>query len=139
MHPIVENFCSFYHQLDHNSAHRLAEIYSRDVEFIDPIHHLKGIDNLFKYLHDMMKDVIECRFDITQVMEQENEAYVSWVMHFTHPRLNGSQAIEVPGVSFLRFNQRIEFHQDYYDVGAMLYEHIPLLGSVVGKIKQRLT
>ena len=139
MHATLENFCSFYRQLDQQSAHHLADIYSQDIEFIDPIHRLKNIDNLYRYLHDMMRDVIDCRFDIQQVMEQEGEAYVRWIMHFSHPRLRSGQPIEVPGVSWLRYNHRIYFHQDYYDAGAMLYEHIPLLGRVVEKIKQRMT
>jgi len=32
----------------------------------------------------------------------------------------------------------IVYHKDYYDLGEMVYEHIPLLGFFVKKIKKRL-
>ena len=41
------------------------------------------------------------------------------------------------GVSKLEFNEKIYKHQDFYDLGAMLYEHIPVLGSLVKIIKTK--
>jgi hypothetical protein len=32
----------------------------------------------------------------------------------------------------------IVYHKDYYDLGEMVYEHVPLLGFVIKKIKGRL-
>ena len=48
--------------------------------------------------------------------------------------------IILPGVSYLTFEDgKIREQRDYYDLGAMLYEHVPLVGYVIDKIKQRLT
>ena len=35
-------------------------------------------------------------------------------------------------------NGKIYYHRDYFDMGAMVYEQLPLLGRIVRKIKQRL-
>ena len=44
----------------------------------------------------------------------------------------------VPGVSLLRLDKKIIEHHDYYDLGAMVYEHIPLFGGVVKGVKKRI-
>ncbi|MDJ0831953.1 MAG: nuclear transport factor 2 family protein [Gammaproteobacteria bacterium] len=138
MHALVNDFCQYYEKLDQNPLSQLGEIYSDDIEFCDPVHCVHGIETFTRYFEEMMQQVQRCWFDIEQVIEQDNEAYVRWVMNFQHPRLNGGNLIEVPGVSHLRFGEKIDYHCDYYDLGAMLYEHIPLLGSLVKGIKKRL-
>ncbi len=32
----------------------------------------------------------------------------------------------------------IIYHKDYYDLGEMVYEHVPILGFVIKKIKGKL-
>jgi hypothetical protein len=60
-------------------------------------------------------------------------------MKLKHPKLNGGQPVEVNGVSQIRFSgDRVIYHRDYFDLGEMLYENIPLLGVVIRNIKQRL-
>jgi ketosteroid isomerase-like protein len=138
MNPALENFNQFYQQLDSADLSGLNQVYHPDIEFIDPIHHMKGRQALDKYFKNMMEDLLHCNFEIHQVTEQEQEAFVIWTMHFQHPRLNKSKTIHVDGVSHLKFDDLVYFHRDYYDVGAMLYEHIPVLGGFVSGIRNRL-
>ena len=138
MQPLLDEFCQYYQELDQHPLSRLAEIYRDDIEFCDPVHCIHGIESFTGYFEQLMQQVQRCWFDIEQVMEQDQEAYVRWVMNFQHPRLNGGKLISVPGVSHLKFEQKVYYHCDYYDLGAMLYEHIPLLGGLVRGIKKRL-
>jgi hypothetical protein len=32
----------------------------------------------------------------------------------------------------------VYYHRDYYDAGSMLYEHIPLMGYAIRKIKKKV-
>jgi hypothetical protein len=32
----------------------------------------------------------------------------------------------------------VYLHHDYFDAGALLYEHVPILGGVIGWLKGRL-
>jgi hypothetical protein len=60
-------------------------------------------------------------------------------MTYAHPRLQRGQELTLEGISQLRFaDRRIIYQRDYYDLGAMLYEHLPLVGQVVRGIKRRL-
>ena len=58
-------------------------------------------------------------------------------MSFTHPKLAGGKAIIVDGATDLRFDEKITYHRDYIDMGQMLYEHIPVLGSAIRYIKKQ--
>ena len=58
-------------------------------------------------------------------------------MHLTLK--TGNKYINVDGITQLKVvDDIIVYHKDYYDLGEMVYEHIPLLGYFVKKIKTRL-
>ncbi len=139
MHTVLQKFSDFYRELDQQPLSQLADIYSDDVEFCDPVHCVQGLAALTGYFEHSMQGVTTCRFDIHAVDELNGEAYVRWTMHFSHPRLNRGAAIAVPGVSHLRLAERITWHRDYFDLGAMLYEQLPLLGGLIRLLKSRLS
>ncbi len=113
-----------------------ATVYSEDVVFIDPAHEVQGLEQLVKYSQSMYDNVIECRFEFTGVIEAESSAVLTWNMVLQHPKLNKGKTIEVPGCSHIEFNEQlISYHRDYFDLGAMIYERVPLLGPIIRKIK----
>ena len=57
-------------------------------------------------------------------------------MHLQHKKLSANKTILLNGASFIRFDaEKINYHRDYYDLGALIYEQIPLLGAVVKKVR----
>ena len=56
----------------------------------------------------------------------------------SHPQLASGAEIEVTGISHIRYDDLIFYHRDYYDLGEMLYEHIPAYGWITRKLKARL-
>ena len=139
MHPIIFEFCRFYRDLDQNPLSMLKDIYSADMKFCDPVHRIQGIQPFTQYFEELMQQVKSCSFDIKQINETECTAFVRWDMHLQHPRLKGGDLIIVEGVSYLEFDGKITSHQDYFDLGAMLYEHLPIMGRVIKYIKTSLT
>ncbi|GAA3719287.1 nuclear transport factor 2 family protein [Oceanisphaera sediminis] len=138
MSPALTVFCREYQRLSPNHLEGLYDIYAPDIRFCDPAHEIQGIASLVAYFDTLFTQVTACRFDIEQVMEQDGEALVRWQMVFCHPRLNGGKEVQVPGVSHLRFAEQVYEHTDYFDMGAMLYEQLPLLGGVIRALKRRL-
>jgi limonene-1,2-epoxide hydrolase len=138
MNPAISAFRTFYESLDKDRLDRLGEVYDRDVVFCDPVHEIHGIDALRAYFAGMVGELTTCRFVIEDVLEGEGEACARWVMYFRHRRLRRGAEIAVPGVSYLRFRERVHYHRDYFDLGALLYEHIPILGVAVRALKNRL-
>jgi hypothetical protein len=138
MSPVLDRFCDFYRSFDQRPLSELATIYHADIEFQDPVHKVSGLADLQAYFERSMQQVTRCRFDIEQLSEIDGEAYVRWNMQLVHPQLNGGKPVTVPGVSHLRFAELIHHHRDYFDLGVMLYEQLPLLGRVIRAIKRRL-
>lgn len=134
---IVEQFNAMYQTLDKDNMHLLREVYSEDIVFVDALHEIRGIDALEQYFAGMYQNLLYCRFDIHDVQSSDSSAYLSWKMDYAHPKLGGKKNISVDGVTHLKFDDKVTFHRDYADMGQMLYENIPLLGSAIRYIKKQ--
>lgn len=135
--PLIENFCTLYQSLNKDNLVRLKEVYSDDVLFIDPMHQVNGIESLTAYFANLYENMEYCHFYINHVIEQEDHACIIWRMEYAHQKIKNGQRISVDGTSHLQFSEKINSHRDYLDLGQMLYEQLPLIGSVIKKIKKR--
>jgi hypothetical protein len=137
----LQHFFAIYQRIDKDSLHLLADIYSEDIEFIDPIHTIVGRADLHDYFTRLYQTTTSVSFSLVDAQPTEQGGSLQWLMHYCHPRLAGGDTIEVAGASFVEFNKdgKAYRHRDYYDGGALLYEHIPLLGDVVRYFKKRLS
>ncbi|MEZ9116954.1 nuclear transport factor 2 family protein [Vibrio cyclitrophicus] len=134
----LNNFLNMYQELGTDNFDVLRTVYHSDVEFQDPLHHVSGIDALTRYFENIYTQVTSCNFHIDHAFEANNEASIYWTMQFSHKQLNGQKSIEVQGHSHLKMlDDQVFYHRDYLDVGAMLYEHIPVLGCAIKSIKKR--
>lgn len=129
----------FYRHLDNTSLPQLSQIYHSQVVFIDPVGQHNGIAALENYFRQLLKTVNYCRFDVHQMLMNRGGATLLWRMDYSHPSLKKGQALSLEGVSHLRLEDNYVIYQrDYYDLGAMLYEHVPVLGHAVKALKARL-
>ena len=135
--PIVERFKDYFRTLHESDLSQLRELYSDRIVFKDPVHEIRGLVELEDYFTSMCADLSDCRFEYLDELTTESVAYIKWMMHFKHPKL-GNRLISVRGVSHLQISDKIDFHEDLYDMGAMLYEQLPLLGNVTRWLKLRL-
>lgn len=137
MTPMVERFKALYHALTKDNLGLLDEVYARNLHFEDPLHTIDGLEPFRAYLARLYAGVHSCRFNFHEEAVQEEVAILTWTMELRHRRLNRGRLIVVPGASCIRSDgDRIAFHRDYFDAGALLYEQIPLLGSLIRVIKR---
>ena len=134
---LVDQLKSYYKDLHAADLSKLHSIYADNVTFKDPVHKIQGLVDLEDYFQALCSDLSDCRFEFLDELVSEGSAYIKWVMHFRHPKL-GNRLISVRGVSHLNFSDRIDFQEDFYDMGAMLYEQLPLLGNVTRWLRHRL-
>lgn len=135
---LAQRFIALYGQLDRDCIERLGEIYTEDVVFVDPFHRIEGLLVLQQYMRGLYQDIASIRFACHAPSLGATEAYIRWTLSMVHPRLAGGREIAVPGVSFLRGDGKIFYHEDFYDAGALLYEHVPILGTGVRFLKRRM-
>lgn len=134
----LQKFIDVYSELGTSNFDVLSQVYHPNIEFADPMHRIDGFDDLMQYFEHLYTYVDSCSFDISHVVESGNEAALYWTMTYRHKKLNGGKAIVVDGHSHLKAKDGVVvYHRDYLDAGAMVYEHIPLLGSVIRMIKRR--
>jgi SnoaL-like domain len=136
----LERFLDFYNNLSQNNLGSLSELYADNVEFIDPVHHMLGLEQLQQYFSHAYARLSSCHFVATSKIANQDQGCLSWIMTFTHEAIGNGKAISVHGCSVVHWNSegKIAYHRDYYDLNEMVLEHIPLLGWVTKKIKQKM-
>ena len=129
-----------YKELNSENLYILRDVYSSDVQFIDPAHKIIGLEKLTEYFSALYKNVNSIDFEFRDIVQQDSSCYLQWNMTFSHKSLAGGGSIVVSGATFLKLNENkmVYYHRDFFDLGAMLYEHLPLLGRVLTTIKGRL-
>ncbi|BBN83299.1 transcriptional regulator [Pseudoalteromonas sp. A25] len=138
MHSVISRFIDMYDVLSADNLSVLEQVYHQDVQFVDPLHQVNGLTHLTMYFANMYANVRAIKFDIKDAFDIEENGFVYWQMRFKHKRINGGKEVIVNGHSHLRFkDDKIIFHQDYFDAAAMLYRNIPLLKQLIGFIDKR--
>ncbi|MFR0687864.1 nuclear transport factor 2 family protein [Enterobacterales bacterium AE_CKDN230030158-1A_HGKHYDSX7] len=139
MSAFLQAFARSFAQLDRETLDRLEQLYTSDIEFIDPLHELHGLPRVRDYFAQLYVNARDIRYDFHGFDEvAPGQGYLRWTLSFRHPRLNGGETIHTSGCSHLCWNERVYRHRDYYDAGALLYEHLPLMGRVIAWLKRRL-
>jgi hypothetical protein len=136
---VLTRLGDFYRQLGQSLLPQLSRIYHSQVVFIDPVSQYDGVEALECYFSQLLKKVKYCHFDVQPALVQGDDASLFWRMEYAHPALNKGQGISMNGASHLRLAEnRVIYQRDYYDLGAMLYEHVPVLGGAIRALKARL-
>ncbi|KPW09577.1 Uncharacterized protein ALO91_03445, partial [Pseudomonas syringae pv. aceris] len=113
--------------------------YSEDVSFSDPMHDIHGLAAMRRYFGELYANVQDLHFDFQAFDEvRPGEGYLVWTMSYSHPRLAAGRTIRVEGCSHLKWRDKVYRHRDYFDAGALLYEHLPIMGRVIHWLKKRL-
>lgn len=136
---LAERVRKAYQSLGTDNLDVVESLYSPDIYFEDPSHAIQGKPALLKYFSKMFVNLTDCQFKFHKTITNGTDIFMSWTMFLRHPRLDKGRTIRVEGASYLRTrNGQIYYHRDYFDMGAMVYENIPLLGRVIARIKKRL-
>lgn len=140
---LQDTFKTLYREFNDSLVERLGELYTQDVVFEDPAHRIEGLSNVRDYFAGFIPSLNYCGFEVHRFVNADDHCVALWTMHFEHPKLAGGKRLSVTGCSHLVTQldngvEKIISHRDYFDMGAMLYEHVPLLGAGVRWLKERL-
>ncbi|WP_341522704.1 nuclear transport factor 2 family protein [Pseudomonas sp. G.S.17] len=139
MSDFLRRFARDFAALDKTSLHRLGTLYSDDAVFTDPLHKIRGLANMQDYFAQLYANVTQLHFDFYAFDEvATGSGYLRWTMSYAHPRLANGRLIRVDGCSHLLWRDKVYQHRDYFDAGALLYEHLPIMGRGISWLKGRL-
>ncbi len=132
----IQKFKAYFTDMQGSDPARLDEIYADQVIFIDPIHQLRGIENLKSYFSKLNENLLEGSFQFTNESIIDNTVYLQWEMKVKLKR--PKQTVKATGISVLIVEQKVMSQRDYFDAGELFYENIPVLGSIIRFLKRKI-
>lgn len=140
MSEFLQDFAERFSRLNAQTLSQLDALYHPQVQFRDPLHEINGLDNLHRYFEQLYSNVTQLAFEFSRYDQvAEGKGYLTWTMSYRHPRLASGRRIDVEGCSQIFWQDQLVYsHRDYFDAGALLYEHLPVMGRMIHWLKGRL-
>lgn len=132
VHETLARFRQLFSNLCAGNMAELGSVYGDNVRFTDPFTTVHGIDELTEYFSGAYANVISCDFEFADPVISGENVCIPWVMHLQHKRIRKGKVVKVDGISQLVIREgRVIDHRDYFDVGQLLYENLPVMGGVI--------
>lgn len=135
---LVRRLKAFYADFSADNLAQLDAIYTQDAEFRDPVHTLHGTLALKGYLRRMATNLLAYRMRYLDEQVEPESAWFLWELDFAHRHLKGGKTITVRGMTRVRYTGKVYYHEDCYDLGGLLYEHVPVLGPLIRGLRSRM-
>lgn len=132
---LVTMFQEEFAHLTPQTVLNLDRLYAPEIVFEDPMHRVVGLKSLTEYFARLNARIESADFVFDPPIIAVDRAVLTWSMTVRIPRPR--QTIVVPGCSVLTIaNNKITSQRDYFDVGNMLYERLPIIGWVLRRVKK---
>ncbi len=141
INPPAENIEKFFNAFNRDTMYLVEDFYDPQIKFYDPLVTIEGRDELRRYYEGMYEGVEWVRFHFKDEVSDGDQHVVFWTMVLKTKKMNGGKPISVEGNSHIRFggaDGKAVYHRDYFDVGEMVYEHVPVVGWLTGHVKKKL-
>ena len=118
----------------------VRQLYAEDLYFNDTFRIITDLDELVDYMTHTGEIVESTTVNILDVVKGEQDYYVRWEMDMQFSTTGSNIHSQSIGMTQLRFNKdgKIIFHQDFWDGAEGFYQHLPLIGFAVRKVRSRL-
>ena len=136
----LQNYAGYLATLTPAGLDQLGGFVTDDVHFRDPFNDIRGRDKMKAIFARMFEDCTDIRFIIGGSLQKGDEAFLKWTFHFRPRRFGGGRIWTAIGVSELHFapDGRVAAHIDHWDSGSQFYARLPLVGSLVRLVRNRL-
>lgn len=141
---LAKTLIALYNRGGTYTMEQLSAVYSADIVFTDPAHSIAGLDALCVYLNHQYSNVQYCEFTLKSEYPSGDSLFLEWDMAVRHPKLKSGQTIVVNGISHLQYRTeagnslQVFLHRDYFDLGQLLYENVPFIGTINRQLKKGL-
>jgi ketosteroid isomerase-like protein len=136
-----EKIIRFFRELRADRMELVDGFYHSDVVFEDPVGRVEGREALRRYYEGLYANVTSIDFEFSELVGSGDHRAGTWTMTLAAKKLDGGKPFSVPGMSLFHFDPAsglVAYHRDYFDLGAFIYERIPILRGIVRTIRRRL-
>lgn len=131
----LHDLLHWYSTLTPASVKEAGRFYQKNARFKDPFNDVVGIPAIEAIFEHMFKTTQNPRFIIGDVIEQGQQAFVTWVFEF---RLKDND-YKIVGGSHLQFDETglVTLHRDYWDAAEELLQKLPLIGGPIRWLRRQ--
>ncbi len=136
-----EKFLSLFGDFKKGTTEEVInQLYAEKFYFNDTFKTFQSREELSVYLKETASMVELTTVDILDVSKSETDYYLRWVMHMKFTAKGREVDSKSIGMTQIRFNAegKVILHQDYWDGAEGFYQHLPIVGYIVTKIKSSL-
>lgn len=137
----IARFENFLAHLDEKTAREETEkVYAPNAFLNDTLKSLHGSPAIRDYFIRTAEGLDGMTVVFDDVAVSGENYYFRWTMDTRMKHLAKGQTIRTIGVTLVRFDQegRVVLHQDFWDSAQGVWDHVPVLGSVIRWIQSRL-
>ena len=141
MQEALERYANFYETLTRESLNELPRFFHKDARFKDPFNDVTGIDKIRLVFEDMFKTIGQPQFKVIDMAwsnAEDGSAFMLWT--FKYQIRGRGLPVTVNGMSamILSTDGKVRSHIDYWDAAQGLYEHLPVIGTLLRWIRKRV-
>nr|WP_172689200.1 hypothetical protein [Enterobacter cloacae]AME15644.1 hypothetical protein PIMI5_00019 [Enterobacter cloacae] len=135
---IINQFVDYYSEISIRPPHFLDGIYHPDVILTDPFGCYHGLSELKKSLSSLVLKINVRYLLIDEPLINDSSFAITWTLYWSHSLLTLNKVEELNGCTHAYiYNGKVISQVNYYDLGELLYEKIPVLSFAIKKIKKQ--
>lgn len=131
----------FFSALNKDTLQLIETFYDEAVEYSDPLGRGSGRTGLHRHYIRFFKYISRIRYEFGPITVDGKQVSVQWTAFFRHSKLNGGRDNSLRGSTWLEFGgaeDKVIRFNEYFDVGELAYENLPVLGFIVRTVKRVL-
>jgi hypothetical protein len=140
-HAAIARFEKFLGHLDEKTAREDTEkVYAPGAFLNDTIRTLHGAPAIRDYFIKTVQGLDSMTVTFDDVAVSGRNYYFRWTMDTRMKHLAKGKNIRTIGVTLVRFDPqgRVLLHQDFWDSAQGVWDHVPVLGTVIRWIQSRI-
>jgi hypothetical protein len=137
----IARFENFLAHLDEKTAREQTEkVYAPQAFLNDTLKTLHGSPAIRDYFIKTAQGLDSITVTFDDVAVSGNNYYFRWTMETQMKHLARGKTIRTIGITLIRFDPegRVLLHQDFWDSAQGVWDHVPILGSVIRWIQSSL-
>jgi steroid delta-isomerase-like uncharacterized protein len=136
---VVSRLVEAYQSLGHGDSTLVEALYADDIYFEDPTQGTQGKAALMRHIEHTFSNISNFSFKSHRMLSSDADVFISWTQIFTHKKLAAGKTIRVEGSTYLKTRSgKIYYQRDYFDLGAVVYENLPIIGPIIKRLRSRI-
>jgi len=137
----IRRFEDFLGHLDEKTAREETErVYAPDAYLNDTLKTIHGSQAIRDYFIKTAKGLDSMTVTFDDLAVSGRNYYFRWTMDTRMKNLARGKTVRTIGITLVRFDSegRVILHQDFWDSAQGVWEHVPVMGSVIRWIRTKI-